>query len=136
MNEREEFLQYFRLVFINIVEQLDTMSESQVLDGLLEVRAARNIWKEELAERFLAERFEEMIQAGPRERLRVASANGDTREQLAHLVSIQAFFTSVNKLRSRAGPNAVPLGSRSFDLLEEALNERLESLRKGLSSDS
>ena len=131
MNEREEFLQYFRPVFINIVERLDTMTESQVLAGLLEVRAARNVWKEELTER-----FEEMIQTGPGERPRVAWAMGDTREQLAHLVSIQAFFNSVNKLRSRVGPKAPPLGSRSFDLLEDALNERLESLRRGPSSDS
>jgi hypothetical protein len=131
MNEREEFLQYFRPVFISMVERLDTMTESQVLDGLLEVRAARNLWKEELAER-----FEEMIQTGPGERPRVAWTEGDTREQLAHLVSIQAFFNSVNKLRSRVGPKAPPLGSRSFDLLEDALNERLESLRKGPTSDS
>ena len=125
MNEREEFLQYFRPVFISMVERLDTMTESQVLAGLLEVRAARNVWKEELAER-----FEEMIQTGPPERPRVAWAKGDTRELLAHLVSIQPFFNSVNKLRSRVGPKAPPLGSRSFDLLEDALNERLESLRK------
>lgn len=131
MNEREEFLQYFRPVFINVVERLDTMTESQVLAGLLEVRAARDVWKDEVAER-----LEEMVQAGPRERPRVPWTKRDTREQVAHLVSIQAFFNSVDKLRSRVGPKAPPLGSRSFDLLEDALNVRLESLRKGPGSDS
>lgn len=131
MNEREQFLQSFRPAFINIVERLDTMTESQVLDGLLQVRAARNIWKEELADR-----FDEMTQAGPWERPRVALAKGGTGEQFAHLVSIQAFFNSVDKLRSRAGPKAPPLGSRSFDLLEDALNMRLETLRNGPSNDA
>jgi hypothetical protein len=131
MNEREEFLQFFRLAFVNIVERLDTMTERQVLDRLLEVRAARDIWKEELAER-----FEEILKAEPGERPRVALAKEGTREQFDHLVSIQAFFNSVNELRSRVGPKAPPLGSRSFDLLEDALKERLDSLRKEPSRDS
>jgi hypothetical protein len=131
MNEREEFLQFFRLAFVNIVERLDTMSESEVLDRLLEVRAARDIWKEELAER-----FGEIIKAEPGERPRVSLAKEGTREQFTHLVSIQAFFNSVNELRSRVGPKAPPLGSRSFDLLEDALTERLDLLRKEPSGDS
>jgi hypothetical protein len=107
------------------------MTESQLLDRRLEVRAARNIWKEELAER-----FEVMIKTEPRERPRVALAKEGTPEQFAHLVCIQAFFNSVNKLRSRMGPKELPLGSRSFDLLENALKERLKSLRKEPSGDS
>jgi len=38
MNEREDFLQHFRPVFIEKVERLETMTEAQVLDGLLEVK--------------------------------------------------------------------------------------------------
>jgi hypothetical protein len=51
MNEREDFLQHFRPVFIEMVERLDTTTETQVLDGLLEVKAARRIWKEEFTKR-------------------------------------------------------------------------------------
>jgi hypothetical protein len=51
MNEREDFLQHFRPVFIETVERLDTMTETQVLDGLLEVKAARRIWKEKSTKR-------------------------------------------------------------------------------------
>ena len=51
MNEREEFLKYFRSAFARLAEQLDTRTESEVLDGLLKVRAARSVYKEELTER-------------------------------------------------------------------------------------
>ena len=43
MNEREEFLQNFRPVFIEMVDRFETMTESQVLDGLLKVKVARGI---------------------------------------------------------------------------------------------
>lgn len=129
-----------------MVERLEMMTESQVMDGLLEVRAARDVHKEELAER-----IKEMIQFEPRERPRAARAKGDIRELLAYLVSAQAFFNSVNKLRSRAGTGArfggasltfldsaksVKKRASFFDSLEDALNERLEWLRKRPSSDS
>jgi hypothetical protein len=140
MNEREDFLQHFRPVFIGMVERLETMTEAQVLDCLLEVKAARGIWKEEFAER-----IEELINAEPPGRPRVPLAGQATREeliraqraQLDYLGSIQAFFNSVNKLNSRAGANARPLGAlpSAIDSLEDALNERLESLRKRPNSD-
>lgn len=131
MNGREQFLQFFRSVFIGMVERLETMTETQVLDGLMEVKVARSIYKEEFTER-----IKEMISAEPRERPRVAWAGRVTREELAYLGSIQAFFNSVNKLRSRTRAKAPPLGGPWFDLLEDALNERLESLRKRPSGDS
>ncbi len=103
MNEREDFLQHFRPVFIEMVERLETMTEAEVLDGLLEVKAARNIWKEEFAER-----IEELINAEPRGRPRVPLAGQASREglisvqraQLDYLSSIQTFFNSANKLNS------------------------------------
>ena len=133
MNEREDFLQYFRPVFIEMVERLETMTEAQVLDGLLEVKAARSIYKEEFTER-----IKELFNAEFRERSRVALTGQVTREELAYLGSIQAFFISVNKINSRAGAKVRPLGAlpSAIDSLEGALNERLESLRKGPNSDS
>jgi hypothetical protein len=141
MNEREDFLQHFRPVFIEMVERLETMTEAQVLDGLLEVKAARSIWKEEFTER-----IKELINAEPRGRPRVALAGQATREELisaqnaqsAYPGSIQAFFNSANKLNSRAGAKVRPLGAlpSAIDSLEDALNERLESLRKRPNSDS
>ena len=141
MNEREDFLQHFRPVFIEMVERLDTMTETQALDGLLEVRAARSIWKEEFTER-----IKELINAEPQERSRVVLAGQATREgmisaqhtQLAYLGSIQAFFNSVHKLNARAGAKVGPPGTlpSAIDSLEDALNERIESLRKRPNSDS
>jgi hypothetical protein len=133
MNEREDFLQYFRPVFIEMVERLETMTEAQVLDGLLEVKVARSIYKEEFTER-----IKELVNAEFRERPRVALTGQATREELAHLGYIQAFFNSVNKLNSRTGAKVRPLGAlpSAIDSLEDALNERLESLRKGPNSDS
>lgn len=141
MNEREDFLQHFRPVFIEMVERLETMTETQVLDGLLEIKTARTIWKEEFTER-----IQELIDADPRARPRVVLAGQATREelisaeraQLAYLGSIQAFFNSVNKLNSRAGAKVRPLGAlpSAIDSLEDALNQRLESLRKRPNSAS
>lgn len=141
MNEREDFLQHFRSVFVEIVERLETMTETQVLDSLLEAKAVRSIWKEEFTER-----LKELINAEPRGRPRVALAGEATREelisaqraQLAYLGSIQAFFDSVNKLNSRAGAKVRPLGALPsvIDSLEDALNERLEILRKRPNSNS
>ena len=138
MNEREDFLEQFRPVFIEMVEQLETMTETQVLDGLQEAKAARSIWKQELAERIKL-----LINAGPRGGSRVALAGQATREelisaQLAHLGFNQAFFNSVDKLNSRAGAKVRPLGAfpSAIDSLEDALNERLEWLRKRPNSHS
>jgi hypothetical protein len=117
------------------------MTETQVLDGLLEVRAARSIWKDEFTDR-----IKELISAEPRGRHRGALAGQATREeliiaqraQLAYLGSIQAFFNSVNKLNSRSGAKVRPLGAlpSAIDSLEDALIERLESLRERPNSDS
>jgi len=131
MNERREFLTFFRSEFIKMVDRLDTMTESQVLDGISEVRVARTIWKEEITER-----IGEMIHAEPRERPKVAGGIPYTREEMEFLISVQAFVNSVNKLRLRAGAKAPPLGGPGFDLLENALNDRLKSLREGPTSDS
>lgn len=134
MNEREEFLQYFQSAFTNMVERMETMTESQVLDGLLEVKAARNIYEEEFTER-----IEAMVhtQAGERPRRAVRTAR-NTGEELVYLSSIHTFLNSVNKLRSRLGPSARSGGSPAclFDSLEDALKKRLETLRKGPSNDS
>ena len=131
MNEREDFLQYFRSVFIGMVERLETMTETQVLDCLLEVKVARSIYKEELNER-----IKEMINAEPLDRPRMTWASQNAHEEFASLVSIQAFFNSVNKLKSRAGASVPALGGPSFESLEDALNERLESLRRRPAGDS
>jgi len=138
MNEREDFLQHFRPVFMEMVERLETMTETQVLDGLLEVKAARSIWKQEFAER-----IEEFNNAAPPGRRRVTLAEQATREelthaQLAYLASIQAFFNSVIKLNSRPGAKVRPLGAlpSALDSLEDALKERLEWLRRRPDSHS
>jgi hypothetical protein len=124
MNEREEFLQYFRSAFVKLVEQLDTMTESEVLDGLLKVRAARSVYKEYLAEGIST------MKARPLQRLPVAWPSQDTNEALVYLGSELAFSNSVNKLRTRAGAKAPPGRRHPFGHLEDALNDRLELLRK------
>jgi hypothetical protein len=127
MNEREEFLQHFMSVFVIMVERLDTMTESQVLDAILEVKAARRIWKEEFTER-----IDGLTQADHAERPPAALPGRYTREEFAYLRSTYSIFNSVNKLnelRFRAGAKAVPLGALPFGALEDALNERLGSLR-------
>jgi deoxyadenosine/deoxycytidine kinase len=132
MNERAEFLQYFRSVFIKMVDRLESMTEAEVLDGLLQVNAARSIYKEEFFERIKA------IQTEPRERHRVTGAGRNTLDVFAYLSSIAVFVHSVNKLRSRVGERARPVEQHVytkhapslFDSLEVALNERLETLRR------
>jgi len=128
MNEREEFLQVFRSAFIKMVERLDSMTESQVLEGIAAVKAARNLYKKELAER-----FEAITRAGSQERSRIAWAGGGTREEFAGLVSLQAMSHSLQQLQSRAGGRVRPFGTLPFDDLEAALHGRLEELRKGTS---
>ena len=130
MNEREEFLQYFRSAFATLVEQLDTMTESQVMDCLLEVKAARNVYKEELAEGI------QMMKAKPLQRLPIAWPAQDTKEASVYLGSELAFFNSVHQLRTRAGANALQGRRHPFGSLEDALNERLEWLRKRPGSNS
>lgn len=135
MNEREDFLRHFVPVFSNMVERLDTMTESQILDGLVEVRTARKVYEEEFAER-----IEEGLRPGFRTLPQVAMAKGYSREQLVDLFSVQTSFQalvdSLKKLRSRAGARTRSGGTSPFDPLENALNERLESLRKMRGSDS
>lgn len=134
MNEREEFLQYFQSAFTNMVERMGTMTASQVLEGLREVKAARSIYEEEFTER-----IEVMLhtQAGEGSR-RAIKTQRIPGEELTYLRSMQAFLDSVNELRSQLGPSARSGGSPAclFDSLEDALKKRLETLRKGPSSDS
>ena len=134
MNPREEFLHNFRSVFISMVERLETMTESQVLDGILEVKAARSIYEKEFAERLGT-----VIHSGPSEGPRRTWATPVPREELASLAALQELFNSVNRLnelRSRVGAKARPLGTLPFGALEDALNARLESLRKRPSADA
>lgn len=132
MNEREEFLQYFRPVFTKLVERLETMSEAEVLESLLEVKAAQSIYGEELRERLA-----ETIRARPRAQTHAGWTGRVTREELSELASIQTFFNSVEKLKAKAAAKARPVGRRShFGLLEDALNERLKLLQSGQSGDS
>jgi hypothetical protein len=137
MNERTEFLQFFRSEFIKMVDRLESMTETDVLDGLSQVKVARNIYKEEFSERIKA------IQTEPREQHRVAGAPRSPRDEFAYLSSIHVFVSSLNKLRAQVGKGARPIGRRVyaahpstvFDSLEVALNERLEALRRRPSSD-
>jgi hypothetical protein len=141
MNERAEFLEYFRSVFIKMVDRLESMTEIEVLDGLQQVEAARNIYKAEFFERI------ETIRTEPRERHRVAGARRNTLDDFAYLSSIAVFVNSLHKLRSQVGKRVHPVSSPSaanytvcspclFDDLEVALNERLEALRRGHTGDS
>jgi hypothetical protein len=134
MNEREEFLQYFQSVFPRMAERIQTMTESQVLDGLSEVKAARDIYVAELAERFKT-MTESQSPGGPHEVK--AARDFFQREQafrksIGKMKSWMAFFNSVEGLRSQQGAGAHAGGSPPalFDTIEEALNQRLETLRR------
>ncbi len=134
MNEREVFLQNFRSEFITMVEQIDTMTESQVLNRILEVKAARRIWETEIAERIAA-----LIQSGDDARPRSPLPKRDTREEFAVLSSMQALSNATNKLRElrlRAGAKVRPVGTLPFGALEDALHDRLESLRHRQGGDA
>ncbi|MGB6193688.1 MAG: hypothetical protein WBF42_14560 [Terracidiphilus sp.] len=132
MNEREEFLEYFRFDFVKIVDRLDTMTESEILDGIAEVQAARAIYEEEFTAR-----KREMIEAGSGQRHLAGGALEDYREAVAELLPIHAFLNSVERLRLRALAKS-PLKRRHdyFGLLEDALNDRLEWLRKRPDTDT
>jgi hypothetical protein len=133
MNEREEFLRQFRSDFINMVDRLESMTESQVLNGILEVKAARRVWEREVAERISA-----LVQAGPSARPRGTLPTQGTREEFAVLSSMQAVYNATNKLnelRMRAGAKVRPVGTLPFAALEDALHDRLASLRNGPSDD-
>lgn len=65
MNERAEFLQNIRAVFINMADRLESMTGTEVLDGLSQVKGAQSIYHEERLERTRA------TQTEPRERPRV-----------------------------------------------------------------
>lgn len=77
------------------------------MDGVAQVRATPTIHKEDITERIA-----EMTRVEPQERPHAAMVNGYMREQMVHLVSVQAFFNSVNNLRVRAGAKEPPLGDR------------------------
>lgn len=132
MNERTEFLQYFRNVFVTMVDRLEAMTETEVLNGLLQVKIAREVYREEFLERIQA------IQAEPPQRLRAAGAPQNTLDAFAYLSSIHVFVNSLNKLKSHVGQSAGPRDkhvytgpARSiFGSLEVALNDRLETLRR------
>jgi hypothetical protein len=127
MNERKEFLQYFfRSVFTKMVGQLDTMTETQALDGLRELNAARSIYEEEIAERM------KMIQTQVGEQPGIVNVGRNTAEELAYLSSLEPFLNSVNSLRSLLGAKARSGGRPPslFNSLEDALKNRLETLRK------
>jgi hypothetical protein len=138
MNERTEFLRYFRSEFIQMVDRLGSMTETEVLDGLSRVKVARNIYKEEFSERIKA------IQTEPRERHRVAGVPRNPRDEFAYLSSIHVFVNSLNKLRTRMAESARPDSLQLYAVhpysvfgpLEAALNERLGELRRRPSSDS
>ena len=130
MNEREEFLQSFRSAFVQMAERLDTMTESQVLEGILQVKAARRIYEKEFAAR-----MEALAQAAPPERPRVAWAAPEMYEALVSFASMQAFFDSAKKLRLQAGGKHRARATSPFDSLEDALHDRLELLRNGPGDD-
>ena len=110
-----------------MVEHLETMTAREAMEGIVEVKAARRIWEEELAERLDA-----LTQADSGERRgRAALPMRDTREELGSLIALQEVLASANKLnelRVRAGAKARPLGTLPFGALEDALHERLRSL--------
>jgi hypothetical protein len=133
MNEREEFLQYIQSVLAEMVERIETMTESQVLDGLRDIKAARSVYVEELAERFKTMTETEGRNA-PREVKAVPNMyreSPDSRNYIQKLRSQQDFFNAITKLRSQLSSRPRPGGSPPvlFDSIEDALKRRLETLR-------
>jgi len=133
MNEREEFLQYILPVLAEMVERIETMTESQVLDGLRDVKAARSVYVEELAERFKTITQGEALDASRPMKAAVSMYQGgfDFSIFLNKLRSQQDFFNAITKLRSQLSSRPRRGGSPPvlFDSIEDALNERLERLR-------
>ena len=99
MNERERF---FQSIFAR-VERIETMSETQVVNGLRAVKAVRDSWGKTLA--FLT---------------------------ACSLMPAEDSEDEINKLRSELSSAAPPDDStlRLSDYIEDALKKRLETLRK------
>src|SRR5262249_7177826 len=107
--------------------------ETEVLDGLRELEAARNIYYDELVERFKT-MTEPDAPAAPQKVTAVRSVytqGSDLRAFVRQLSSQQKFSNSVTKLRSLLG-TARTGGSppNLFDALEDALNQRLVALKR------
>jgi hypothetical protein len=119
MNEREEFLQYFQSILARMVEKIETMTESQALDGLREVKAARNIYDEELAERIQTMTDTE-VPEGPRE-VRPRETSVAWSWPFSMLLTLRSHLSSTARYGS---PPSL------LDTIEDALNKRLETLRR------
>jgi uncharacterized coiled-coil DUF342 family protein len=109
MNEREQFLQRFQSFFTAYVHRVQKMNETQVLNGLRAMKATRNSYREELA-------FLNSVSLAPTEDL------GDEINKLRRQLSS----------RERAGLNPFFL----LDYIEDALKDRLETLRRNPRSNS
>ncbi|HMF92628.1 MAG TPA: hypothetical protein VKL40_18435 [Candidatus Angelobacter sp.] len=130
MNEREEFLLYFQSAFAKMVDRIPAMTETEVLDGLRELQAARNIYHEELVER-----FKTMTEAeAPGGEVKAAPSTTSLGFFVPSFIrkSQQDFSNSIDRLRSLLGATARTGGSPPslFDTLEDALNQRLDTLRR------
>jgi len=133
MNEREEFLKYIQSVFAGMADRIQTMTESQVLHGLREVKTARQIYKDELVERFKSMTDAEGLDTPFRVKAvrRTYSQDADALNLIKKWRTDSAFHISVQKLRSRLSSTATGGSPPSlFDTLEDALNQRLETLRR------
>ena len=123
MDEHEENLEYFRSMFVRIVERIDTMTAREAIEGLREVKAARQAYKAEFAAR-----VEALLQS---ERPQSAWPVRDAVDEFAYLSSLHTFLNSVhafNEKRAQAGAKTQQLGPVPFTDLERALQERLDSL--------
>jgi len=109
MNEREQFLQAFLSRFSTYVHRIEKMNETEVLNGLRMMKAARINYREELA-------FLNSVSLAPTEDL------GD------EISKLRRELTSTE----RAGFSPFAL----FDYIEDTLKERLEALRKNPGSNS
>jgi hypothetical protein len=107
MNEPEQFL--FQRRFTTYVHRIEKMNETEALNGLRMMKAARNSYREELA-------FLNSVSLAPTEE--TDDETGKLRQQL----------TSTE----RAGFSPFAL----LDYIEDALKERLEALRRNPGSNS
>jgi hypothetical protein len=101
MNEREQFLQQAFARIASTVERIQTMTETQVLHQLRAIRALRDSNAQTLA-------FLNSTSLVPE----------DSEDQISNLRS---------KLSSYPRPSGDPF---DLDYIEDALNKRLETLRK------
>jgi len=103
MNEREQFLQAIQSRMTTYVHRIEKMNETEVLNGLSAMQAARSNYREELA-------FLNSVSLAPTED--PGDEIGKLRQQL----------TSTE----RAGLSPFAL----LDYIEEALKERLEAFKE------